>query len=168
MPPWFPARWLGMARYAQVLLPKRHPVVFPDRCPVCGKAAPGHAAKLGALLGPLRPLSNDVLARWQPTLPVCREHERRIRIARISDQLAWAGLSLASLGALLYLADRFEMFAAGWWSWAGVFVLGLLVPRALMAVLARPLFDVRPDDEFVEFALRNPGYAKDLAELNRS
>jgi hypothetical protein len=158
---------LGMRRYAQVLLPKRHPVAFPDRCPVCGKSAPGHAAKLDALLGPLRPLSNDVLARWQSTLPVCREHERRIRIARISDQLASTGLTLASLGALLYLADRFEMFAAGWWSWAGVLVLGLVVPRALMAVLARPLFDVRPDDDLVEFALRNPAYAKDLAALNR-
>jgi hypothetical protein len=157
----------GMSRYAQVLLPKRHPVRFPDRCPVCGKSAPGHAAKLDALLGPLRPLSNDVLARWQPTLAVCREHERRIRIARYSDMLAWGGLTLASLGVLMYLADRFEMFAAGWWSWAGLLVLGLVVPRALMALLARPLFDVRPDDEFVEFALRNPSYAKELAELNR-
>jgi hypothetical protein len=135
---------------------------------VCGKSAPGHAAKLDALLGPLQPVSSDVLARWQSTLPVCREHERRIRIARISDQLAWAGLTVASLGALSYLADRFEMFAAGWWSWAGVLVLGLIVPRALMSVLARPLFDVRPDDDLVEFALRNRGYAKELAELNRT
>jgi hypothetical protein len=158
----------GMSRYAQVLLPKRQPVAFPDRCPVCGKSAPGHAAKLAALLGPLRPLSNDVLARWQQTLPVCREHERRIRIGRISDQLAWVGLSLASLGALLYLADRFEMFAAGWWSWAAVLVFGLVVPRVLLAVVARPWFDVRPDDELVEFALRNSSYAKDLAELNRT
>ena len=85
----------GMSRQAQVLLPKRHSVRFPDRCPVCGKSAPGHSAKLAALLGPLRPLSNDVLARWQPTLAVCREHERRIRIARFSDQVAWVGLSLA-------------------------------------------------------------------------
>jgi hypothetical protein len=159
---------LGMSRYAQVLLPKRHPVAFPDRCPVCGKSAPGHAAKLDALLGPLRPLSNDVLARWQQTLPVCREHERRIRIGRISDQLAWAGLTLASLGALLYLADHYEMFAAGWWSWAAVLVLGLVVPQGLMAVLARPVFDVRPDDELVAFALRNGAYAKDLADLNRT
>jgi hypothetical protein len=158
----------GMSRYAQVLLPKRQPVAFPDRCPVCGKSAPGHAAKLDALLGPLRPVSKDVLARWQPTLPICREHERRIRIARLSDQLAWAGLTLASLGVLLYLAARFEMFAAGWWSWAGVIAFGLIVPRALMAVLARPLFDVRPDDDLVEFALRNPAYAKELAELNRT
>ena len=159
---------LGMSRYASVLLPKRHRVRFPDRCPVCGKSEPGHTVKLEALLGPLRPLSNDVLARWQPTLSVCREHERRIRIAQISDQLAWTGLTLASLGLLLYLADRFEMFAAGWWSWAGVLVLGLFVPRVLMALLARPVFDVRPDDELVEFALRNAVYAKDLAELNRS
>lgn len=159
---------LGMPRYAQVLLPKRHPIAFPDRCPVCGKSAPGHAAKLDALLGPLRPLSSDVLARWQQTLPVCREHERRIRIARISDQLGWLGLTVASLGALLYLADHFEMFAAGWWSWAAVFVLGLLVPRVLMTLVARPLFDVRPDDDLVEFALRNPGYAKDLADINRT
>jgi hypothetical protein len=135
---------------------------------VCGKPQPGYAVKLDALLGPLRPLSNDVLCRWQSTLPVCREHERRIRIARWSDLLAWAGLSLASIGVLLYLADRYEMFAAGWWSWAGVFLLGLVVPRGLMALLARPLFEVRPDDEFVEFALRNPGYAKELAELNQT
>jgi hypothetical protein len=158
---------LRMSRYAQVMLPKQHPVRFPDRCPVCGKSAPGHAVKLDALLGPLRPLSNDVLARWQPTLAVCREHERRIRIARTSDLLAWTGLSLASLGLLLYLAARFEMFAAGWWSWAGVLVLGLMLPGAVMALLARPVFDVRPDDELVEFALRNAGYAKELAELNR-
>ena len=159
---------LGMSRYASVLLPTRHGVRFPDRCPVCGKSEPGHTAKLAALLGPLRPLSDDVLARWQPTLSVCREHERRIRILRISDQLAWTGLSLASLGLLLYLADRFEMFAAGWWSWVGVLVFGLIVPRLLLAVLARPVFDLRPDDEFVEFALRNAGYAKDLADLNRT
>jgi hypothetical protein len=157
-----------MSRAIQVLLPKRHGVRFPDRCPVCGKSAPGHAAKLDALLGPLRPLSNDVLARWQPTVAVCREHERRIKIGRISDQLAWTGLSLASLGLLLYLADRYEMFASGWWSWAGVLVFGLFVPRALMVVLARPVFDVRPDDDLVEFALRNPGYAKEFAELNRT
>lgn len=159
---------IGMPRYASVLLPKRHPIAFPDRCPVCGKSAPGHAAKLDALLGPLRPLSNDVLARWQSTLPVCREHERRIRFARIGDQLAWAGWTVASLGALLFLASRFEMFAAGWWSWAGVIVLGLIVPRVLMSVLTRPLFDVRPDDDLVEFALRNRDYAKDLADLNRT
>jgi hypothetical protein len=157
-----------MARSTQVLLPKRHGVRFPDRCPVCGKSEPGHAAKLDTLLGPLRPLSNHVLARWQPTLAVCREHERRIRIGRISDQLAWVGLTLASLGLLMYLADRFEMFAAGWWSWAGVLVFGLIVPRALMALLARPVFEVRSDDEYVAFSLRNTGYAKDLAELNRT
>ena len=157
-----------MSASARILLPKRHSIQFPDRCPVCGKAAPGHAVKLAALLGPLRLVSNDVLARWQPTLAVCREHERRIRIARWSDLLAWVGLSLASIGALIYLANRYEMFAAGWWSWAGVFVLGLVVPRALIALVARPLFEVRPDDEFVEFALRNTGYAKELAELNRT
>lgn len=150
------------------MLPKRHAVRFPDRCPVCGKAAPGYAAKLDALLGPLPPVSNEVLSRWQASLPVCREHERRIRFARWSDLFAWAGLSLSSIGVLLYLADRYEMFAAGWWSWAGVFMLGLVIPRALMALLARPLFDVRPDDELVEFALRNPSYAKELAELNRT
>jgi hypothetical protein len=159
---------LGMSLYAQVMLPKQHPVRFPDRCPVCGKSEPGHAVRLDALLGPLRPLSNDVLARWQPTLAVCREHERRIRIGRTSDLLAWTGLTLASFGLLMYLAARFEMFAAGWWSWAGVLVLGLFVPKALMALLARPVFDVLPDDQLVEFTLRNAGYAKDLAELNRT
>jgi hypothetical protein len=156
-----------MSRHAQILLPKRHGVAFPDRCPVCGKSAPGHAVKLDALLGPLRPLSKDVLARWQPTLAICREHERRVRIARLSDLLAWVGLSVASLGLLLYLADRYEMFAAGWWSWAGVFLLGLVVPGALMSLLSRPLFDVRPDDDLVEFALRNAAYAKEFRELNR-
>jgi hypothetical protein len=159
---------LGMSRSTQILLPKRQSVRFPDRCPVCGKSAPGHTAKLAVLLGPLRPLSDDVLARWQPTLAVCREHERRIRLGRISDQLAWVGLTLASLGLLAYLAGRFEMFAAGWWSWAGVLVFGLVVPGALMALLARPLFAVRSDDDLVEFVLRNAGYAKDFGELNRS
>lgn len=159
---------LGMPRYAQVLLPKRHPVRFPDRCPVCGKAGPGHAVKLAALLGPLRPLSDDVLARWQPTLPVCREHERRIRVARQVDFFSWVAFTAGAIGLLLHLSFRFEMFAAGWWSWASVFVLVLVVPRGLMTLLARPLFDVRPDDEFVEFAMRNSGYAKELAELNRT
>jgi hypothetical protein len=157
-----------MSRTAQVMLRKQQAVRFPDRCPVCGKSAPGHAVKLDSLLGPLRAVSNDMLARWQPTLAICREHERRIRISRTSDLLAWAGLTLASLGLLLYLAVRYEMFASGWWSWAGVFVLGLFLPKALMALLARPVFDVLPDDDLVEFTLSNAGYAKDLAELNRT
>ncbi|PRP92344.1 hypothetical protein ENSA5_49750 [Enhygromyxa salina] len=156
-----------MPRHAPVVLPKRHPVRFPDRCPVCGKASPDHAAGIDEVLGYyFRPLSDDVIQRWQSTVPVCRGHLRRLRNARISDALSVAGFTLAAIAGLLYLAERFELFASGWWSWAGVAVVGLL-PYGLMRVVARPLFDVTPDDDLIEFDLRNRAYAADFRALNR-
>jgi hypothetical protein len=155
-----------MSRSAEILVPKRAKVRFPDRCPVCGKPSPGHAAKLDALFGGLRPASPDVMRRWQSEVPICREHEARARNARMSDLLALVGFTVAALGGLVYLASRYELFAAGWWSWAAVIVLGLVVPRGLLALIARPLFDARSDDDHVEFIVRNRDYAADFVELN--
>jgi hypothetical protein len=157
-----------MARSVSVFVPKVHAVQFPDRCPVCGKAHPGHEAKLGELFGLLQPVSSDVLKRWQQQVPVCREHARRVRNARLSDILSLTGLTLASLAALVYLAGRYEMFAAGWWSWGGVVLLGLILPKALVSLVARPLFDLRSDDELVEVMVRNRDYASEFAALNRA
>lgn len=156
-----------MSHHASVALAKHHRVRFPDRCPVCGKASPGHAGGLDEVFGYyFRPISDDVIRRWQPTVPVCSEHLRRLRSARLSDALSVAGFTLAALGGLVYLAGRFELFASGWWSWASVVVVGLL-PYGLMRVVTRPLFDVTPDDDLIEFELRNRAYAEDFRALNR-
>lgn len=159
----------GMARSAQVLVSKRHPVRFPDRCPVCGKASPGHAATLEQVFGTLlMPVGRSVRARWDQTMPVCKQHQRRIHNGRLADVLSWLGLTIASLAALMYLADHYEMFASGWWSWAGVLVLGLALPRGLIALTARPLFDASSDDDQVVFEMRNADYARDFIGLNRT
>ncbi|KIG15057.1 hypothetical protein DB30_06089 [Enhygromyxa salina] len=154
-----------MARPAPVPLSKLHPVRFPDRCPVCGKVSPGHTLALDQLFGIYRPVSDDVFGRWQSQLPVCKEHERRLRLARRSDLLSVVGFALAGFAGLLYLV-RFEMFAAGWWSWAAVLATGLL-PIGLIRLALRPIFDIAPDDDLVEFELRNTAYAKDFIALNR-
>lgn len=149
------------------MLPKLHPIQFPDRCPLCGKQSPGHEAKLVDLLGPLRPVSKQVLRNWPTELAVCQAHVGRIRRARQSDVLAFVGLTLASAALLIYLAGRFEMFAAGWWSWAGVLFAGLILPRAIMVMFERPLFDIRPDDTFVVVHVRSSEYANELSALNQ-
>lgn len=155
-----------MARYVPVPLSKLHPVRFPDRCPVCGKASPGHAVALDELFGFYRPVSDDVLSRWQSQLPVCKDHARRLQTARLSDLLSVVGFALAGVAGLIYLAGRVELFATGWWSWAGVLAAGLL-PIGLIRLALRPIFDVVPDDDLVEFELRNAAYAKDFIALNR-
>lgn len=154
-----------MARPHSIAVPKRAPVRFPDRCPVCGKAEPGHRAKLDQLFGPLAPTSPDVLARWQPDLPICEAHVRRVRNGRLSDRLSMVGFALAGLAALFYLAGRYEPFSAGFWSWLGVVVAGFL-PLGVMRWLMRPIFDVWSDDELLEFQLRNRDYARDFEALN--
>jgi hypothetical protein len=154
-----------MPRPAPVPLSKLHPVRFPDRCPVCGKDSPGHAIGLDELFKIYRPVSDDVFARWQSQLPVCKDHARRLRIARLSDLLSVTGFVLAGLAALVYLL-QFELVAAGWWSWAVVLATGLL-PIGLIRLALRPIFDIAPDDDLVEFQLRHPDYVKDFIALNR-
>lgn len=157
---------VAMARSAAILLPKHQSVRFPDRCPVCGKPTPGHAATLDAVFGPLLPVRRAVMQRWAPTLPVCAAHQQRLRFARLSDRLALAGLVMASLALLLYLTDRYELFQAGWWSWAAAIFTSLVLPQSLMFAVARPLFDVGHDDEYLCFRVRNSAYAREFARLN--
>ena len=154
-----------MARPKSITVAKLRRVRFPDRCPVCGAASPGHRAKLDELFAPFKPASRDVLARWQPEVPICEGHVRRIRNARLSDRLSMIGFGLAALAALFYLAGRFEPFGAGFWSWVGVLVAGLL-PLGIMRRLMRPIFDVWPDDDLIEFEVRNPDYAREFEALN--
>ena len=156
-----------MARAKSISVAKGGPVRFPDRCPVCGTPKPDHRAKLGELFGPLEPASPDVLARWQPEVPICEGHVKRVRNARLSDRLSMLGFGLAAIAGLFYVAGHFEPFSAGFWSWTGVLVAGLL-PLGIMRRLMRPIFDVWPDDDLLEFELRNPDYARDFEALNRS
>jgi hypothetical protein len=154
-----------MARFVPVPLSKLHPVRFPDRCPVCGKVSPGHTLPLADLFGFYRPVSDDVLQRWQSQLPVCKNHVGRLRAARTIDLVSVGLFVLAGFGVFLYLV-RFEFFAEGWWSWALVLAAGLL-PIGLIRLVLRPIFDIMPDDDLVEFQLRNPAYARDFTTLNR-
>src|SRR5262245_50834300 len=139
--------------------------VFPDKCVLCGRSAPGHTMPLkAAYTERLAGIFQVIGGEWSTDIPCCAPYGRKRQgHQRRRFLFVLACISIGCLVAAIVISG-----AVGWWriyAGVGIILAGLLPWWAFERLWRRPL-SLSINGNAVTFIFKDSAYAVDFAKLN--